>query len=366
MKRTVLALLMTFYALPLWANNLNNTLRSLMQQHHVPVTGYAIIDHNRIVAAHTLSCNLSIPVSKKSLFQAASISKSLAATAALLLVDQSKLNVNLPANDYLLKWKIPQNQYNKQQPVLVKQLLNMTSGLSVAGFPGYAKDAPLPTPIELLKGTPPTNTPAIHVIYTPGTQYFYSGGGYQVLQQVISDITHTPMTTFMNKKILPQLGMTHSIFQYPLINKHYLSKAIPGYLSGKHPRPIEGGWHNYASTAAAGLWSTPTDLAKFAINISKSYQGEKGLLSKSTVKKMITQEAHTPFGLGVKVKNQGNKLYFSKGGHNLGYYSFLVMFPNKGKGLVIMTNSENGLSVINQFIPVVAKQYNWPNLPITD
>ncbi len=366
MKRTLPVLLIQFSALPLWASHLNNTLQSLMRRDHVPVAGYAIINHNRIVAANTLSCDPSIAASKYSLFQAASISKSLAATAALSLMDQGKLNIHSPANHYLISWKIPRNQYNKQHPVLVKQLMNMTSGLSVAGFPGYAKDATLPTEMELLKGTPLSNTPAIRVTSTPGSTYFYSGGGYEVLHQVITDITHLPMTTFMNQTILPKLAMTNSIFQFPLVNKTLLARVIPGFLSGPTTHSVKAGWHNYASTAAAGLWTTPIDLAKFAMNITNSYQGKKGILSKASARKMLAHYKNTPFGLGVKVYNQGNKLYFSKGGHNLGYYSFLVMFPNKGQGLVIMTNSENGFGLINQFNAVVAKRYHWPIHHIID
>ena len=192
------------------------------------------------------------------------------------------------------------------------------------------------------------------------SKYFYSGGAFQVLQQVVESITNEHFATYMNTQLLPAIGMQHSIYQYPLTDTTFHSLAIPGFTGWAGTR-ISGGWHNYACTAAGGMWSTPSDLATFALNISSSYLGKKNsYLSPTVAQQMLTRQTNTDYGLGVVVVGHDNDLYFMKDGHNYGYHSQILMFPSQGKGIAIMTNSETGDSIINYAIALVAKQYQWP------
>lgn len=162
----------------------------------------------------------------------------------------------------------------------------------------------------------------------------------------------------MGKEILRPLHMDYSIFQYPL-NKKLSAKVVPGFLADG--TMIKGGWNNYAIAGAGGLWSTPTDLAKFAINISNSYLGKDNqIISTSIANQMLTRQKNTDYGLGVVIDGSGKTVNFRKAGHNLGYHNELLMFPNSGDGIVIMTDSENGEYVINYIIPIIAKKYHWP------
>ena len=148
--------------------------------------------------------------------------------------------------------------------------------------------------------------------------------------------------------------------EYPLTNKRLLSLAVPGF-DGWPGKEIPGGWHNYACLGACGMWSTPSDLAKFALNITSAYLGSShGLISKKLAHKMLTRQKNTSFGLGVVVAGKGQNLYFWKAGHNYGYHSLVIMFPNRGKGLAIMTNSETGDVIINYIAAVIAHDYHWP------
>lgn len=340
------------------ADNINSELLTLMKAYHVPVVGYAIIKNNKIIAANTLSNDATIKVSKNSIFQAASISKSVSAYGALILTSQGKLNLDESVNNRLETWKIPINELNKNNPVTLRQLLNMTSGLSVSGFPGHTQDEQLPTLKEVLDGKSPANTLPIRVFYQPGSQYFYSGGAFQVLEQLIEDVTKQPFHSWIEKVILKPFNMDQSIFQYPL-NESLRKNAVPGFLSDG--TMIKGGWNNYAIAAAGGLWSTPTDLAKFAIHVSNSYLGkENSLVSKSIAKQMLTRQKNTDYGLGFVVNGDTKTLNFRKAGHNAGYHNELLMFPNSGDGVVIMTDSENGEYVINYIIPILARKYQWP------
>lgn len=329
-----------------------------MTTYRVPVVGYAIIKNYKIVAVNTLSIDPKLQVSNNSLFQAASISKSISAYGALKLVSQGKLRLDDPVNNQLTTWKIPENEYNKNNPVTLRQLLDMTSGLSVSGFPGYEQGKKLPTLQEILDGVPPANTAPIRVFYKPGSKYFYSGGAFQVLEKLMEDTTKKPFQSWMENEILKPLKMENSFFQYPL-NKKLSDVAVPGFLNDG--TMIKGGWNNYAIAGAGGAWSTPTDIAKFAIHIAKSYLGEENnIISKSVAKQMLSRQNITDYGLGIVINGSGRTLNFRKAGHNAGYHNEMFMFPNSGDGIVIMTNSENGEYIINYLIPLIAQKYNWP------
>lgn len=338
--------------------NIDHELILAMKTYRVPVVGYAIIKNYKIIAVKTLSIDPKIEVSDSSLFQAASISKSMSAYGALKLVSQGKLMLDVSVNDQLTTWKIPDNHYNKNNPVTLRQLLDMTSGLSVSGFPGHTQGEKLPTLNEVLDGKSPANTPPIRIFYKPGIQYFYSGGAFEVLEKLIEDSTKQSFQSWMNNNILKPLNMNDSIFQYPL-NKKLAAIAVPGFLNDG--KMIKGGWNNYAIPGAGGAWSTPADIAKFAINISNAYLGkENNVISRSVATQMLTRQKNTDYGLGVVVNGNGKTLNFRKAGHNAGYHNEMIMFPNSGDGVVIMTNSENGEYIINYIIPLIAQKYRWP------
>ena len=361
MKKTFFTLIaLTMPCLCLASGDVTDQLLMAMKTYKVPVVGYAIIDHYKIVDAKTVSLNKALKTSNNTLFQAASISKSVTAYAALSLAGENKIQLNNPANEYLNAWKIPDNQFTKHHPVKVVNLMDMTSGASVSGFAGYKDGKKLPSNVELLNGVAPANNLPVRIIYVPGSKYFYSGGAFQILQEIISHVSKQSFVKFMNGTVLKKLQMHNSIYQYPLTNKRLRLLAVPGF-DGWSGKEIPGGWHNYACLGACGMWSTPIDLAKFALNITSSYLGSPhGLISKNLARKMLTRQKNTSFGLGVVVSAKSNNLYFWKAGHNYGYHSLLIMFPNRGKGLVIMTNSETGDVVINYITAVIAHEYHWP------
>lgn len=341
-------------------SRVDSALWHLMETYHVPVAGYAIIDHYQIVAADTISMDPKIRVSRESDFQAASISKSVAAYGALRLVSLGKLNLDEPIKNKLSSWKIPKNRYDKDHPITLGQILSMTSGLSVSGFGGYAQSASLPTAEEVLDGKSPANNSPVLVLYQPGSKYSYSGGGFQVLQQLMEDVEKKPFSDTMKNLVLKPLGMNNSHYEFPVSAK-LRAQMVPAFLVDGEE--IKGGWHNYAIPAAGGLWSTPVDLAKFAIDVSRSYlSNTAGLLPKNLAYQMLTRQPQSPFGLGLVVDGSGKYISFRKAGHNTGYWSELLMFPGTGQGVVIMTDSENGEALINTFIPFIAREYQWHTL----
>src|SRR6185369_11431093 len=195
------------------------TLADRMRFYKTPGVSIALINDGRIEWARgygVLEAGGKEPVTPDSLFQAASNSKSLTAMVVLRLVEQGKLDLDSDVNDRLVSWKVPENEFTKDQKVTVRRLLAHTAGVSNPGFLGYPVDKPLPTFRQILEGEKPANSQPVRVQLKPGTKFLYSGGGYVILAQLIMDVTGKSFPDLMQKMLLQKLGMTHSTFQQPL------------------------------------------------------------------------------------------------------------------------------------------------------
>ena len=297
-------------------------------------------------------------ITTQTLFQAASISKPITAVAALHLAETKRLSLNADVNAWFDNWKLPASESVRDHKVTLKRLLNHTAGLNVSGFPGYAVGARLPTLTQILKGETPANTLPIHVETLPGTQWRYSGGGYVVVQRVVEDITGKPFADFMEREILPRLDMHHSTFQQPLPREHARSVASGHSVDGQS---VSGGWHVYPEMAAAGLWTTPSDLARFFISIQGSYAArDDRLLSEKMTQQMFTPGLNN-WGLGIEVGHTDKLTWIAHAGHNAGFTAYLFAYTNTGDGAVIMTNSDNGDELAQEVFRAIARIYEWPD-----
>ncbi|HEY6333875.1 MAG TPA: serine hydrolase domain-containing protein, partial [Blastocatellia bacterium] len=263
-------------------------LADQMSHYHIPGVSVAVINEGRIEWARGFGvkdASTKEPVTAETLFQAGSISKPVAAAAALHLVQEGKLDLDENVNDKLKSWKVPDNEHTEKKKVTLRELLSHTAGLTVHGFPGYAADAPLPTLVQVLDGTKPANTAPIRVDIDPGSEWRYSGGGYTVMQQMLIDVTGKPFPEILNDAVLSPVGMTESSYEQPL-PESWQGRTATAHRNGA---PIKGRWHIYPEMAAAGLWTTPSDLARFAIEIQRSFEGQSNkVLSASMTKLMLT------------------------------------------------------------------------------
>jgi len=169
----------------------------------------ALINDGRIEWARgygTLEAAGKATVTPETLFQAASISKSLTAMVTLRLVEQGKLDLDSDVNKRLVSWKVPENEFTKEQKVTVRRLLAHTAGVTVPGFLGYEVGETLPTLRQILDGEKPANSAPIRVDMTPGGKFRYAGGGYVILQQLIMDVSGKSFPELMQKTLLHQLG----------------------------------------------------------------------------------------------------------------------------------------------------------------
>ncbi|HLK66638.1 MAG TPA: serine hydrolase [Bryobacteraceae bacterium] len=326
---------------------------------HVPGVSIAYIHDGRIEWARGFGVTAigGSPVTPDTLFQAASISKPVAAMGVLHLVQSGKLDLDTDINQYLKSWKLPSNDFTKTTKVTLRQLLTHSAGLTVHGFAGYAAGEPIPTLVQVLKGEKPANSDSIRVDTAPGTIWRYSGGGYEVAQQIVQDTTGEPFPKWMHDTVLGPVGMRASTYEQPLPQNRLKEAAMPYRGDGT---PVTGGPHTYPEMAAAGLWTTPSDLARYAIEVQRSLVGASNhVLSVATVRQMLTPGLNHQ-GLGPGTGGTAEHPYFTHGGANEGYRCNLIAY-NAGDGVVIMTNGDNGGELASEILRSVAREYNWPD-----
>jgi CubicO group peptidase (beta-lactamase class C family) len=333
------------------------SLRAEMQKNHVPAVSIAVIRHGTIdwTKSYGIKREDGSPVTTDTLFQAASISKSVTTMTALALVEKGKLSLDAPINTQLKSWTLPDNQFTAQQPVTLRELLSNTGGTSVIGFGSFPRGAPLPTLKQILDGTPPANSPPVRVIAKPGTKYNYSGGGFEIVEQAIKDATGKSFSEVTRETILEPAGMNHSNFQQPIDASLLNEVAFP---VDAHGNWIAGGPPTLPELGAGGLWTTPTDLARLIIELQKSLAGTtENILSSASAHLMLTPVKEN-YGLGVEISTDGGKLSFEHTGSNNGYQAMYVAYAD-GDGAVVMTSSDNGFAVIAQIVPTLARVYGW-------
>lgn len=341
-------------------SDLKMNILERMKFYNVEAVSIALIDDNRIEWAKAYGNNSSI--NEHTLFQAGSVSKPLTAIGALLLVQQGKIALDEDLNVYLKRWKIPENIYTKTRKVTLRQLLSHTAGTSIDGFPGYSVKEPIPNIVQILQGNKPSvNTDPVLVVAQPATGMKYSGGGTLIVQLLIEDITNQPFATWMQTNVLIPLGMCESSFEQPL-SAYKALRAASGYHNGVL---MEGNWNVYPELSAAGLWSTPRDLAKLIIYIQCALKNEAtNFLEPEFVKQMITRQKiggkEIESGLGLFLENHDQNLIFEHDGQNIGFITRFLGYAYLGKGVVIMMNNDTAWPLMKEITHSVAESYNWP------
>ena len=325
------------------------TLQSRMKYYHVPAVSIAFFDASGIRWARAYGA------STDTLFQAGSISKPVSAVGLMRLVQAGRLKLDDDVNHELTSWKVPENALTAEHPVTLRELLSHTAGTTVHGFEGYERGKPVPSLLQVLDGARPANSEPVRVDLQPGSRYRYSGGGYVVAEQLVIDSEHEPFAAYMHDSVLAPLGMTDSTFEQPLPEALWNRAAVATDPAGK---PYPGSWHVYPEQTAAGLWTTATDLAKFAIGVQRALDGAPdAILSQTTAREMLTP-VKGKYGLGFALDGAGPAATFSHAGVNAGFQADFVMHRG-GQGVAIMTNSDSGESLITELLNGIGAVYGW-------
>ena len=331
-------------------------LRERMAHYNVPGFSIALVDGNEIAWAKGYGVQESggrARVTGETLFQAASISKSISAMAALSLVQQGVLDLDSDVNRALRSWRVPENEHTGEHKVTLRGLLSHTAGLTVSGYRGYAPGEAVPSVRQVLDGEPPANSDPVRVMHEPGSAFSYSGGGYTVLQQLLEDVTGEPFAGLVGALVLDKLGMAHSTTQQPL-PKAYTAQAASGHRGNGQPltapsvpdgptTPAPGAWHTYPEQAAAGLWTTPSDLARYVVEVHKSRAGRSNVvLSAEMIREMLAPPPDGRYGLGLWIIEGEGWTRFEHPGTNEGYRAYMGGTLGTGQGVAWMANGDNG------------------------
>ena len=353
----------------------DGSIEDRMKAWNVRGLSVAVIDSGKIAWAKSYGLkNVHEPSSKPdtaTLFQCASIGKIVTGLVALHLVGKGFVSLDEDVNDKLKSWTIPENDFTAKKKVTLRMLLSHSSGLTDGyGFMGYVPDNELPELLAILNARAPANNrKKLTVASIPGTNERYSGGGYIVIQQLIEDITGKQFEKLVDSIVFAPLGMTHSTYAYYPDEASKPNFAIAHQGNGNSYKKFN--YRVYPEKAAAGFWTTASDLAKLIIAIQKNSAGLSNLIAKSLIKEMLTPQILS-MGLGVHLKGDSSVTGFWHAGNNEGYTGILMATTETGQGAVVLTNSNSGEWLAMEILRTVAKNYKWPitlsfaPLPIPD
>jgi CubicO group peptidase (beta-lactamase class C family) len=331
-----------------------------MQHYGVPGVAIAVVEDFEIAWAKgygVVDAEAGEPVTGETLFQAASISKPMTAVVALHLVEQGVLYLEEDVNVKLRSWKVPENEFTREQKVTIRRILNHTAGTTVSGFRGYAVDEPVPTIIQVLDGEEPSNSDSVRVDKVPGESFRYSGGGTTILQLLIEDVTGRALSDLADELVFEPLGMEHSTFEKPLPDA-LEAKTSKGHLSDG--TVITGYTFLQGGSSCCGLWTTPADLVRFGIELSRTYRGESDrILSQGSASLMVSPGSAGNIGLGMFIDQHDGEIYFRHGGGNVGFKCVLIMHREKGYGAAVMTNGDRGNSLVQEIVNSISREYGW-------
>lgn len=339
----------------------NPTLADRMKALKVPAVSIAFIEDGQIRWARAYGAadaDTGRRATPETLFQAASMSKAVAAAGALRLVEAGKLALDEDIMLRLKGWSPAASPFSAVDKITLRRLLSHTAGLTLSGYPGYAADAAVPTTVQSLAGQKPSNTPAVRMFARPGAQMAYSGGGYTVAQLLMTEAAAEDFPDLLDRLVLAPAGMARSTFDQPLTGRE---RARAASAHGVNGRPIQGLSHTYPEYAAAGLWTPPSDYARFVIAIQNAWSGQVGaLLRRETAQTMVTPVLQT-YALGLICGRRGGRPTIEHGGSNAGFRNdFMAFLDGSRQGAVVMTNGDNGGALVAQVLGTLGEAYGWP------
>ncbi|MDM4768152.1 serine hydrolase domain-containing protein [Pelomonas sp. SE-A7] len=334
------------------------TIAERMAKHRVPAFSVAVLRAGRLdwsaswgrlgPGGPAAGCD--------SLFQAGSLAKPVTVLAALRLQQAGMIDLDRDVATYLSRYQLPAGKQSAEHPVTLHHLLAHTAGLTPGGYDGYAQGQALPTDVQTVLGEPPANGRKVEVQAEPGSRLAYSGGGYTVAEIALEDKLGRPFERLMQDWILKPAGMRQADFNLPLPQA---SRARAAHGHRADGSEVAGGWHNHPEQAAAGLWSTASDLAALLIELRKGHQGEGRVLDQALVRRLLARpfEGHA---YGFRLVGEGDEVFLTHWAGTLGYRAGLTLNLKTGNGAVFMGNSDQALSLGLEFLGAVSRTYGWP------
>jgi CubicO group peptidase (beta-lactamase class C family) len=280
----------------------------------------------------TRDADTGAPAGARTRFQAGSISKPVAALTALAVVRAGMLDLDAP---------VPLTGGEGT----LRRLLSHSAGVNVESFPGYPAGLPVPAPAAVRAGAPPAVTPPVRVDGPPGV-FRYSGGGYLLVQELLEETTGRPFAELARELVLEPLGLSDSTFD---------PHPADGASGHRASTSVEGGRHVYPEAAAAGLWTTASDLVRLTLAIAAASAGRPSPLPTETAELLLTPHVELPdsdewsfmrdvgietpthMGLGLFLSGGGARRFSHVGGA-AGFLSVFAGSPEDGSAVAVLTN----------------------------
>ena len=291
------------------------------------------------------------------LFQAASLSKAVSAVGITALAFEKGITLDADISGDLegvdLAALNPEGV-----PITLRGLLSHTNGATVGGFGGYPAGSDVPGNLEVVTGSDRTNSDPVRIEANPDGAFSYAGGGYQLAQLWAETVSGEDFETLMQRLVLQPAGMTRSTFAQPLPDDLASGNVAPAYEGDGSP--VEGGWHTYPEQAAAGLWTTPTDYARFVDALIKAMKGETGTGVSPEIAAAVTSAVSDGYGLGIGVEEKDGGTVLRHSGSNKGYKTYFEAWPERGDAVVVMTGAEAGFPLNADIVRTAKRIYGWP------
>ena len=330
-----------------------------MKEYRTPAVSIAVVENFEICGIYTYGVrrrNKKEEITADTLFQAASISKPVFAVAVMRLAESGKIDIDRDIFEYLPDYNLPAFD-NKKHKITLRQLLSHRAGLNLHGFAGYQQGQKIPTIDQILNGVFPSNNLRLKLIKEPDTGAEYSGGGYVLAQKIVTEVCGQNFNELMNDLVFSPLSMLHSTYSQPL-PREKLSKIAFGY--NFYNLQLPGGYNIMPELSAAGLWTTPTDLAKLGIELMKVLKNKSKFVKKDTAKTLTTKAyENSSHGVGFAVAECKKGATFGHGGSNNGYRSNMVFCPDDGSGIAVMQNSDIGEGITGEIVAAFKEAYDW-------
>jgi CubicO group peptidase (beta-lactamase class C family) len=335
------------------------TLSDRMKNYNVPGVSIAVVQDFKLAGVKTYGVKEAgavAAISPETPFQSASISKLVNAIGIMKLVEAGKLDLDQNINEILKGWQIPPSSEYPDAVITVRMILTHSAGLSNHGFDGYKSPEGLPTILDILNTAKGVQANPFKIIIEPGTTFKYSGGGTLLTQLLIEEMSGKSYPEYMQEAVLQPLGMNNSFYSVNQAGRE--DQLATAHLA--NGKPLKGKYRFYPESAAAGLWSTPTDLSKVMIDLMLAFKGEEGrLLKPETAKAMLEPTAASNnCALGLFRNDKNGHLYFEHGGANEGFMANFVGSASGGYGAIVMQNGER-YDLVPEVINSIASVYAW-------
>ncbi|GIN86226.1 penicillin-binding protein [Heyndrickxia sporothermodurans] len=322
-------------------------LHERMKHYHVSGLSIALINKGQINMSEgfgVLEAGTNKMVNKDSIFNACSISKFFTSMLVLKLTALGILDLDGDVNNSLITWKVPEYEFTPSKKVTLRSLLIHQSGVidPKDSFSHLIENQTILAMGDLLSGTTRFCKEPIELKYIPGTDFQYSDAGFCIIQLLIEDVMGKAFEEVMSEHILKPLNLTNSMYAQQICKEDH------GEFSCGHDKKgsvVDVKYPIYPYPAAAGLWTTPSDIATLVLELISSLKGESRInLPVELAKEIISPNGCKEWtGLGVFLDDTKPTLEITSLGWGIGFQSMMVAYPYLETGAIIMTNTDLGV-----------------------